>query len=251
MLIQWIIIIICIILLFILLLKLIKRVIITIFLFFFIVLLALAGLSYAVYLDISDTINQMPTTSFLVLISDQDNFITGANYIPNTEQPEMLNSENITYFNEQYQKGNYNSFLLQPNSKWITIKIEALKPYFSDQIEIGNTLITKEEYLKYLSSLTPFDDIITSLSNKSNIKIPLNYSSSNMTDSSSIKLMILMMALKDEQLMNLSEPQQVIPFFLSEYQKENIKIYPKTITLRLLDLVPSSLVESILSATTK
>jgi hypothetical protein len=174
----------------------------------------------------------MPHRSSTVIITNNDQLLTGMIFNPQESRPTpiqdtLLSTYQVNYYNKDY------ALILENNFKLIILNLSTLQPYIPNEIKLNKSFsFSKEEYIKEITSEAPFSKYLSTIKNQS-------------IDNSSIRMMAIIISLQNSTINN--SPEFLLPLLLENYQEGDIIIYPETISLKLLKLVPASLVKDIIN----
>jgi len=246
---------------FVLLLKLLKKVWKTILIFILILILSTIIFGVLVFNDVTNIMENFPGSTNLILIENEGEIITGLEINTEEGQPKILKQPTINQISNYYEKRKYKN-ILQPNYyKFIIISYsKVIEPLIPNTVKIHEGYsITKQELKSITLSEEPYEGILSLLEEYAegigNSQIPADIAvegareaiesqtNTDLEDKSNIKMMVIMLSLKD---ITQQSPETIVPFLFDNYKKGNIKIYKETITLKIVKLLPTSLLKQII-----
>ncbi len=218
--------------------KITKSILKTMFLIFSAVFLIVLILGFFVVSDAMDFNENFRAQPSLFLLGDSERLTAGFSGIPSGEsQFTFLSEERLGPYNES-NLGN----ILQNNYKLFLIKREAFDSV--DEIEISNINTTKQEIFNIIDSETPVYDYLKLQPEKIHESV-LPQAKEDFLSQMDIETET---EFKGIMLATLFSKTMENPLFLfSQYQKENIVIYPETAMFKFIKKMPLSLVDNLIN----
>lgn len=223
-------------------------------------------LGFMVMSDVKSMTEKMKTDNKLVLLTDGDKVLTGATIgdLSNSKDFSAMIKDGTIKFSAKAEASAYSASLAQKNydallgSNYKLIMIDVKVFDSVSQVELfGKMTLPSDEAKKILKSDSPID---TFLSNDANLEKLLSSGTSKTVDN--IELIKQNKAAFKDQILNQIGSEEALKaviavamfqsavqkdqtMLITEYQKGNIKVYKETITFKLLNYMPVSLMKMV------
>jgi len=196
-----------------------------------IIILLIAVNSYFLYQDVADLRQNLANSEKKVILVDDEEVITG--FLLNGEV-DFLDSKQIEEFSSYLEDKNYNQ-ILGESYKLMVFNIDIISNLNIAEVEIGDNKISKDDIISILKSNNPF----ALLTDESVVEDDLTINLEDTKDNTKVKAALFGIVLTDN-ILNSKNPL----FFLSEFKKGNIAIYPETILFKTVKFIPISFLKS-------
>lgn len=201
--------------------KILKSILKALFVASIIVSVSLAVVGFMLIKDVNDIKANFQTMPRLMLLEDNDEVLTGL--IINDGEAVKINRSHLMLLSEQL-RNNQKADMLEDNYKMITYSLDLLKDMDNFSLSFGSVEL-------------PRDEIIVLMKNEGRAK----YWAEKMfiPDYQEVRTLVF-----SELLQQKWSGEQNIPLFINGLKSGTIKIYPETITFKLIKFIPSSLMSS-------
>lgn len=185
--------------------------------------LLLAFNFYFIYQDLVDLKENFAVSTKKVILVDENEVLTG--FLLN-EEIDFLTDEDLEKFSDYLNENNYER-ILGDSYKLMVFNVDIISDLETNEIEIGETTLTRNRAISILKSEEPFILL-------DNEELGMEDLESDMQLKAAVFGTILA-----EHILSSENPL----FFFSEFKKGNIAIYPETSLFKTLKFIPLSLIK--------
>ena len=228
---NWIFILIIIIIIFLIILKITKKILVAISLFFLITTILALIFGFILYKDFTNFKKGFENGEKLILLVDESKVYTSVTLIKPVDPKIIYSSKQEVNMFSEYYKNNELDKILDNKSFMFLIKKDFIENEL-DYIYLGDSNLSNQEVMQILTSDSYLEDFYSKINSQGKTPYDLR---------------------ADIFLSSISRIAEIkSPLFLLEgYKNSQIKIYPESLTLKFIKIIPSSLITKVIQDNSK
>ena len=228
---NWIFILIIIIIIFLIILKITKKILVAISLFFLITTILALIFGFILYKDFTNFKKGFENGEKLILLVDESKVYTSVTLIKPVDPKIIYSSKQEVNMFSEYYKNNELDKILDNKSFMFLIKKDFIENEL-DYIYLGDSNLSNQEVMQILTSDSYLEDFYSKINSQGKTPYDLR---------------------ADIFLSSISRIAEIkSPLFLLEgYKNSQIRIYPETLTLKFVKMIPSSLITKVIQDNSK
>ena len=228
---NWIFILIIIIIIFLIILKITKKILVAISLFFLITTILALIFGFILYKDFTNFKKGFENGEKLILLVDESKVYTSVTLIKPVDPKIIYSSKQEVNMFSEYYKNNELDKILDNKSFMFLIKKDFIENEL-DYIYLGDSNLSNQEVMQILTSDSYLEDFYSKINSQG--KTPYD-----------IRADIFLSSIS--RIAEIKSPL----FLLEGYKNSQIKIYPESLTLKFIKIIPSSLITKVIQDNSK